>query len=185
MGQRREKTYKCPSGPQLKRLCFHMTLTSVSQRRTLQTFLSSHWPKLLLPPPKVLTSFWKPYSSHQNFFLKIICFQFFLCGFFFFLFLSFFFSPELASEQKHQALLRGTLSQLNTVVIKTECLQLSRACFFLSVLKAEQESSVCSFFSALFGFARRLVPFLGTWQAMIHMWENNSQLSRRQRLLPA
>lgn len=89
--------------------------------------------------------------------------------FFFFPFLSFFFSPELASEQKHQALLRGTLSQLNTVVIKTECLQLSRACFFLSILKAEQESNVCSLFSALFGFARRLVPFLGTWQAMIHM----------------
>lgn len=81
----------------------------------------------------------------------------------FFSFLSFFFSPELASEQKHQALLRGTLSQLNTVVIKTECLQLSRACFFLSVLKAGQESSVYSFFSALFGFARRLVPFLGTF----------------------
>lgn len=88
---------------------------------------------------------------------------------FFFLFLSFLFPPELASEQKHQSLLRGALSQLNTVVIKTECLQLSRACFFLSVLKAEQESSVRSFFSALFGFACRLVPFLGTWQAMIHM----------------
>lgn len=101
--------------------------------------------------------------------LSIFPLRFVLFFFFSFFFLSFFFSPELASEQKHQAVLRGTLSQLNTVVIKTECLQLSRACFFLSVLKAEQESSVCSFFSALFGFARRLVPFLGTWQAMIHM----------------
>lgn len=40
----------------------------------------------------------------------------------------FFFPPEPTSEQNQQSLLRGTLSQLNTAVIKTECLQLSRAC---------------------------------------------------------
>lgn len=57
--------------------------------------------------------------------------------------------------------------------------------FFLSGLKAEQESSVCSFFSTLFGFACRFAPFLGTWQATLYMWENNSRLVRRQRLVPA
>lgn len=85
---------------------------------------------------------------------------------------------ELTSAPKHVS--ASSFPSLNPTIIKTECRQILTGCFFLSVPTVEQESRVGLLLQCLAWFLplefQGLFPFLGTWQAVIYVWENNSKV---------